>query len=39
MTIWRQQARQNNPTGKSTKNPSSPSAKNIPLALSGKSVM
>jgi len=36
MTMWRQWARQINPTGKS-KNPSGPLAKNIPLNPSGKS--
>jgi len=36
MTMWRQRARQINPSGKS-KNPSSPLAKNIPLNPSGKS--
>jgi hypothetical protein len=33
------QVRQNNPTGKSRKTLSSPRAKNIPLAPSGKSVI
>jgi hypothetical protein len=39
MTMWRHQARQIDPTGKSPKNLSSPRAKNIPLSPSGKSVI